>query len=358
MSSAPVMILAGGTGGHVYPALAVAERLRREGVPVVWMGTRRGLEARVVPAAGFEIAWVDVRGLRGKRWTGVVAAPLMLARALLQALAAVRRRRPRAVLGMGGYVSGPGAVAAWLLRRPLLIHEQNAVAGTTNRLLGRLAVLVLEGFEGSWPGRGAVFTGNPVRPAIVALAERPRPAPEADRALRLLVVGGSLGARSLNRVVPAALARLPDHLRPRVRHQAGSATLDDATAAYREQGIEAEVTAYIEDMAAAYDWADLAVCRAGALTVAELAVAGLPAVLVPFPHAVDDHQSANAAYLCQAGAALLVPERELSAERLAEVLRELLAHRPALERMARAARGRARPDAAERVARLCLERAA
>mgnify|MGYP005840346989 CR=1 FL=1 len=359
MSAAPVMILAGGTGGHVYPALAVAEELRSRGVPVVWMGTRRGLEARVVPAAGFDMAWVEVRGLRGKSAAARLAAPLMLVRALAQALAAVARRRPRLVLGMGGYVSGPGALAAWLLRRPLLIHEQNAVAGLTNRLLGRLAAAVLEGFQGAWPRPGAVFTGNPVRASIAALGRQPA----AERTARsgpprLLVVGGSLGAQALNRSVPAALARLPEQRRPEVRHQAGASTLEVAREAYREHGVAATVSAYIDDMAGAYAWADLAVCRAGALTVAELATAGLPAVLVPFPHAVDDHQRANAAYLADAGAALLLPEAELSAERLGELLDSLLGEDSRRAEMARAARALGRPDAAARVADLCLEWAA
>jgi len=356
MSGRPVLIMAGGTGGHVFPALAVAQELLAARVPVVWLGTRRGLEARVVPEHDIPVAWVRVSGLRGKGLVKLLLAPLMLGLALVQSLVAILRLRPRAVLGMGGFVAGPGGLVAWLLRRPLVIHEQNAVAGFTNRCLAPLASRVLEAFPGSLPARcHPVHTGNPVRRAITGV-----PAPEqrlAGRAgaPRLLVLGGSLGARALNQVVPAALRQMDPARRPEVWHQAGRALLDETRGLYAQTGIGVRLAPFIEDMAEAYAWADLVLCRAGALTVAELSVTGLGAVLVPYPHAVDDHQSANARYLVDAGAALLVPQHELSPAGLAGLLNDLLADRGRLLEMAVAARRLGRPDAAEVVAGHCLQ---
>ncbi|MBK1709288.1 undecaprenyldiphospho-muramoylpentapeptide beta-N-acetylglucosaminyltransferase [Marichromatium gracile] len=348
-------VMAGGTGGHVFPALAVAERLRAEGARVFWIGTRRGMESRLVPEHGFEIEWLGIEGVRGKGWRSRVLAPWRLARASWQAARILRRRRPALVLGMGGFVSGPGGVMARVLGIPLVVQEQNRVPGLTNQWLSRIARRVFEGFPGSFaPGRAEV-SGNPVRAEIAAL---PTPAArwrERDGAARLLVLGGSLGALALNRTLAPALARLAPEMRPLVRHQAGTRTLEEARAAYREAGVEAEVVPFIDDMAAAYAWADLVVCRAGALTVSELAAAGVGAVLVPYPHAVDDHQRANAGYLVEAGAARLLPQTELTAERLGELLAELLGDRAALLAMAEAARGRARPEAAARIAARCLE---
>ena len=349
---APVLIMAGGTGGHVFPALAVAEELRRRDVPVVWMGTRAGLEARVVPAAGIPVEWVRVSGLRGKGLLKLLAAPFMLAGALLQSLAVVLRQRPAAVLGMGGFVTGPGGVSAWLLRRPLLIHEQNSVAGLTNRLLAPLARQVMEGFPGSLPG--AVHTGNPVRESIARL-----PFEERDtrgRRPRLLVVGGSLGAAVFNETVPAALAGIDAARRPEVWHQTGLRHLDQATAAYRDAAVDVRLEAFIDDMAAAYRWADLVLCRAGALTVAELAAAGVGSILVPYPHAVDDHQTGNARYLADAGAAVLLPQDQMTQQRLIREL-DLLQQPQRLNDMARRARDKAVPDAAARVAGYCLQAA-
>ncbi len=351
----PVMIVAGGTGGHVFPAIAVAERLRARGVPVVWLGTEAGLEARVVPAAGITLEPITVRGLRSKGLRGWLGAPFMVLRATLQALRILRRHRPRAVLGMGGYVSGPGALAAKLLGVPLLIHEQNAVAGFTNRKLKPLAAKVMTGFEGVFGDDAkVVHTGNPVRRDIAALPERRT---SRDGALHLLVLGGSQGAQALNETVPAALALLDPALRPEVLHQAGPKHLAAAETAYAAAGIEARVVPFIDDMAEAYRWADLAVCRAGALTLAELAVAGVPSVLVPFPFAVDDHQTVNARHLVARDAAVLFPQDQLTPERLARLLSELLADRTQLQTMAANARSLGRPDAADRVAQLCLEAA-
>lgn len=351
-----VLIMAGGTGGHVFPALAVADELRRAGQPVLWLGTHEGLEAKVVPAAGLPVAWVKVRGLRGKGVMRLLGAPFMLAGALWQAGRVLLRARPRAVLGMGGFVTGPGGFMAWLLRRPLLIHEQNSIAGLTNRLLAPLAARVLVAFPDALPaGVHPVHTGNPVRGAITeVMPPRERFAARSGRS-RLLVLGGSLGAQALNETLPQALAQLPAEQRPEVRHQSGVKHIDAARAAYARAGVEAQIDAFVEDMAAAYAWADLVVCRAGALTIAELTAVGVGAILVPFPFAVDDHQTGNARYLVEAGAALLIPQSELNADALAALLRDLFADRARLLSMAEAARALARPDAARTVAQHCLQ---
>jgi UDP-N-acetylglucosamine--N-acetylmuramyl-(pentapeptide) pyrophosphoryl-undecaprenol N-acetylglucosamine transferase len=356
MTRRVAFIMAGGTGGHVFPALATARVLRRRGFDVVWLGTQRGIEARLVPAEGIPVEWIAVGGLRGKGVATLLAAPFRLLRALLQALAAVRRHRPQVVLGAGGFASGPGGVAAWLLRRPLVVHEQNAVAGFTNRVLARLADRVLEGFPGSFgPGIHAERVGNPVRPEIAAVAAPEQRYARREGRVRLLVFGGSQGSARLNAVVPAAIAELPPPLRPDVLHQTGTTGVEETSAAYRNRGLEADVRAFIDDMAGAYGWADLAVCRSGALTVAELAAAGVPAILVPFPAAVDDHQTRNASYAVDAGAAVLMPEPTLTPVSLAARLRELLeAGRPRLLAMAQAARRTAITDADERLADACI----
>jgi UDP-N-acetylglucosamine--N-acetylmuramyl-(pentapeptide) pyrophosphoryl-undecaprenol N-acetylglucosamine transferase len=347
----PVLIMAGGTGGHVFPALALARALQERSFEVVWLGTQRGIEARLVPAAGIPVEWISIGGLRGKGAATLLAAPFRLLRALWESLAVMRRRRPLVVVGLGGFVSGPGGLAAWLMRRPLLIHEQNAVAGLTNRLLARLAGEVLVAFPGAFAsGRATREIGNPVRREFFAL-----PAPELrwsgrGGALRLLVVGGSQGAARLNAVVPQALARLAGTLPVAVRHQAGERWIGAAREAYAQARIEAEVLPFIDDIAAAYGWADLVVCRAGALTVSELAAAGVPAILVPFPAAVDDHQTRNAGFLVGRGAAVLLPEGELTAERLAAELARLGADRARLLEMACRARALARPRATEDLA--------
>jgi UDP-N-acetylglucosamine--N-acetylmuramyl-(pentapeptide) pyrophosphoryl-undecaprenol N-acetylglucosamine transferase len=353
------MIMAGGTGGHVFPALALARLLRQRGRQVIWLGTQRGLEARVVPADGFPIEWLSVGGLRGKGVLTLLAAPFNLLRALWQAVRIVRRHQPGVVVGLGGFVTGPGGLAAWLLRRPLLIHEQNAVAGFTNRCLAPLAREVLTAFPAALAGRPRVrMIGNPVRSDIAAL---PAPAERfagRDGTLRLLVVGGSLGARRLNEIVPQALRMLAVGEPPltfTVRHQAGEKLIGQALAAYAAARVEGEVTPFIADMAEAFGWADLVICRAGALTIAELAAAGVGAVLVPYPHAVDDHQTHNARYLVQVGAARVVADNELDAALLQALLRELTANgRGTLLAMAEAARAAARPDAAQALLEACL----
>ncbi len=340
----------------MFPALAVAERLRSQGVDVVWLGTRHGLEAKVVPQAAFEIAYISISGLRGQGMLRWAAAPFRLSYALLQALIILIRRQPQVVLGMGGFVTGPGGVASWLLRKPLLIHEQNAVAGMTNRILARVASRIMEAFPGTFAPRfRAVCTGNPIRAEIAALGAPDARMAERTGALHLLVLGGSQGSAALNEVVPEAIRELAVEERPRVWHQSGPRNPEAARARYRQLGLEARVDPFIEAMEKAYAWADVVLCRAGAITIAELAAAGLACILVPYPHAVDDHQTYNARRLVDAGAALLMPQVSLSAVSLSGLLRELGRARDRLRDMARAAYSQARPDADMQVANLCRE---
>ena len=353
--SRPILIMAGGTGGHVFPGLALARLLREQSLEVLWLGTARGLESRVIPAEGIPLERLSVAGLRGKGALSWLTAPFRLTLALLQALRVMRRYRPLVVVGLGGFVSGPGGLAAWLTRRPLLIHEQNAIAGFTNRVLAHLARVVLEAFPGSF-GREvhARVIGNPVRRDITAL---PPPAERfAGRVgpIRILVIGGSQGAARLNTVVPFALKRLAGWLAFDVRHQAGERWVEAGRASYAQAGVRADVRPFIEDMSEAYGWADLVVCRAGALTVSELAAVGVGAILVPFPGAVDNHQAYNAQYLVRADAAALICDRELTEERLAAELQRLCAGRGKLLAMAERARLLAKPRAADELAASCL----
>jgi UDP-N-acetylglucosamine--N-acetylmuramyl-(pentapeptide) pyrophosphoryl-undecaprenol N-acetylglucosamine transferase len=351
----PVLIMAGGTGGHVFPALAVAQVLRDRGVAVVWLGVPGSMESRLVPANGFPIEWVRVAGIRGKGLKTWLLAPFRLLKSLAQAMGVLRRVQPRSVLGLGGYVSGPGGIAAWLLRIPLLIHEQNAIAGLTNRWLARLANQALEAFPGSFgPKVHARTIGNPVRADIAAIAEPQVRFAGREPRSRLLVFGGSQGAQRLNSVVPQALAQLAAENRPQVRHQSGERGLEATRMAYTEARVEADVVPFIDNMAEALSWADLAVCRAGAMTIAELQAAGVGAILVPLPIATDDHQTKNAEVMVGSGAARLIQERDLTPERLGLALSELLADRARLLKMAEAARGSRIIDAAAKLADLCL----
>ena len=351
----PVLIMAGGTGGHVFPALAVAKVLRDRGVAVVWMGVPASMESRLVPANGFPIEWVRIKGVRGKGLAAWLMAPFALVNALLQALTVLKRVRPRAVLGAGGYVSGPGGIAAWLLRIPLLIHEQNAIPGLTNRWLARLSDQVLQAFPGSFKAAVHARTvGNPVRADIAAIPEPASRFAGRTGLARLLVVGGSQGAQRLNALVPQALSRLDPARRPMVRHQAGERGIDAARAAYQTAQVEADIMPFIDDMAAAYAWADVALCRAGAMTIAELQAAGLGALLVPLPVATDDHQSKNADAMVNIGAGRVLQERDMTADSLSLCIADLTADRARLLRMAEAARRARVIDAAEQVADLCL----
>ncbi|MEH6492120.1 undecaprenyldiphospho-muramoylpentapeptide beta-N-acetylglucosaminyltransferase [Halopseudomonas sp.] len=347
------LVMAGGTGGHVFPALACARMLRDQGYEVHWLGTRRGIEVDLVPQAGFPIHYIDIQGLRGKGKLDLLKAPFRIARALMQSLKLLAELKPVCVLGAGGYVTGPGGLAAWMRRTPVVIHEQNAVVGTANRLLSRIAKRCCEGFAGSFVADARRrSTGNPVRDEIFQV-----PALEwnGDRPLRLLVLGGSLGAMPLNTLLPDALSRLPQAQRPQVVHQCGKQHLLVARDAYQAAGVRADVEAFIADMAGAYEWADLVICRAGALTVCELAAAGRPSFLVPLPHAIDDHQSANARYLAERGGAELMPQAELSGALLAEKLTTYMNQPELLREMAQRAREQATPNATADVVRACLE---
>lgn len=344
-----ILIMAGGTGGHVFPGLAVADAMRARAWNVVWLGNPGGMEATLVPRHGIPMRWVRFGGLRGKGLVTKLMLPFNLLRAFWQSLRALREVRPAVVLGMGGYVAFPGGMMAALIGRPLVVHEQNSVAGLTNRVLARVADRVMVAFPDALAG--AQWSGNPVREDVAALA------PPAERygsrvgPLRLLVVGGSLGAQALNTVVPQALAALPAERRPVVVHQSGRRHLADLQAAYAQAGVDVQALEFIDDMAAAYAQADLVICRAGAMTVSEVAAAGVASLMVPYPHAVDDHQTTNARFLSERDAALLIPQAELTPQRLAQLLAEL--DRPRLLAIAQHARTLARADAAAQVADAC-----
>lgn len=347
----PVMIMAGGTGGHVYPALAVADELRSRGVPVIWLGTRKGIESRLVPEAGISIDWLGVNGLRGKGVLSLLVAPFNLLRACFQAARILQKRKPCAVLGMGGFVSAPGGLMAKVLKMPLLIHEQNAIPGLTNRLLSNVANRVMEAFPGSFK-QDALHVGNPVRRSITSLASPEQRCKNRQGPLRLLVFGGSLGAARLNEVVPQALSKIDPLQRPLVRHQAGVKNIDQTLMNYKTLNVEAEVSAYIDDMGEAYAWADIVLCRAGAMTVSELAAAGVASILVPFPHAVDDHQTANAKYLSDRDAGILIQQQDLTADVLIGVLTGM--SRDKTTAMASRARQLGLPESTRLVTEQCL----
>jgi UDP-N-acetylglucosamine--N-acetylmuramyl-(pentapeptide) pyrophosphoryl-undecaprenol N-acetylglucosamine transferase len=351
-----VLIMAGGTGGHVFPALAVARQLQGDGARVAWLGTPGSFESRLIPDTGIPFHEIPVTGLRGKGWVGWLKAPFALARALWLALRELRLVAPDLVLGMGGYATGPGGVAARLLGTPLVIHEQNAVPGLTNRLLAHIATRVLEAFPGSFPApRRARHTGNPVREEVLRVSPPEQRLAGRSGPLRLLVLGGSQGAKVLNEVVPRAIAGLASPGIVEVRHQTGQAHLEDTLERYRGAAIEASPVAFIEDVAQAYAWADLVVCRAGALTISELAVVGVASVLVPFPYAVDDHQTRNGLSLANADAAILIDQSELNAARLGDLLAEFHGARERLLSMAKAARRLGVPNATRQVSDCCLE---
>jgi UDP-N-acetylglucosamine--N-acetylmuramyl-(pentapeptide) pyrophosphoryl-undecaprenol N-acetylglucosamine transferase len=353
MAAGNVLIMAGGTGGHVFPALACAREFQARGYTVHWLGTPRGIENELVPAAGLKLHLINVTGLRGKGRLSLLKAPFMLVKALLQARKVVRDLSPVCVVGFGGYVTGPGGLAAKLAGVPLIIHEQNAVAGTANRSLASFAARVCEAFPQTFAASAKRrTTGNPVRAEL--FFETPRQT-LIGRRPRLLVLGGSLGAEPLNKLLPEALAQVPADIRPEVFHQAGKHHDEVTAERYRAAGVEAQVAPFIKDMAQAYGWADLVVCRAGALTVSELAAAGLPSLLVPLPHAIDDHQSRNAEYLAREGAAFVMPQATTGAAEMAARLKEVLMQPEQLNRMAVTARQLAKPDATNTVVDICLE---
>ncbi|SDP53459.1 UDP-N-acetylglucosamine-N-acetylmuramylpentapeptide N-acetylglucosamine transferase [Ralstonia sp. 25mfcol4.1] len=353
MTDRTLLVMAGGTGGHVFPGLAVARALRDEGWRVVWLGNRSGMEATLVPKHDIPMEYIQFGGLRGKGLVTKLLLPLNLLRAFWQSIGALRRVKPDVVLGMGGYITFPAGMMASLLGRPLVLHEQNSIAGLANKVLAKVADRVLCAFPDALPD--SEWTGNPVRAELAAI---PEPASRYDHRtgpLRILVVGGSLGAAALNDVVPKALALLPEATRPAVKHQAGAKQIDQLRANYVAAGVAGETVPFIDDMAAAYADADLVICRAGAMTVSEVAAAGVAALFVPFPHAVDDHQTTNASFLSKQGAALLVQQNALTAEGLAQTIAGL--DRGQLKDMACAARSLAKPEATRRVAEICRQMA-
>ena len=353
MSDGNIMIMAGGTGGHVYPGLAVAAVLAQYNVQVSWLGSANSFESKLIPTQQLNFNAVNVAGLRGKRFMQKLAAPWMLARAVVQAVKIFRRIRPRAAISFGGFAAGPGGIAATLLRVPLYVHEQNRIPGITNRVLAKFARRVLCGFPGSFANNDD-YIGNPVRAEIIAIEAPSLRFQDRSGPLRLLCLGGSLGAQALNTLIPKAIALLPEVNRPIVRHQSGAKLFDAACESYRQSGLDPEqVVPFISDMSDAYRWADVVICRAGALTVAELAAAGAAAILVPYPHAVDDHQTANAHFLVDAGAACMVQQNDLDAARLAQLMTLHMDRNLCLAR-AQAARSLAKTDAAQRCVQIIL----
>ncbi|MCG6932842.1 MAG: undecaprenyldiphospho-muramoylpentapeptide beta-N-acetylglucosaminyltransferase [Gallionella sp.] len=357
--SRSILIMAGGTGGHIFPALAVADILRARSWQVTWLGARNSMEAELIPRHKYEMAWVRFSGVRGKGLLRLLLLPFDMLVAMWQSAAAIMRHRPDVVLGMGGYITVPGGIVAAMLRRPLVIHEQNSIAGLGNKVLARLAKKVLSGFPDVLPR--AIWCGNPVRRDIAALPDPQQRYGARSGRLNVLVVGGSLGAKAINEALPQALALLPQDERPSVLHQTGKQHFEAVKRAYQQAGVQADIKPFMDEMARHYGNADLVICRAGALTVAELAAAGVASILIPFPFAVDDHQTRNARFLSTHGAAVLLPQGELNPEKLAQLLRELRGGESGREKllaMAMQARELAKADAALTVAAICEELAA
>lgn len=357
IKNAPIMILAGGTGGHIFPGLAVANELRARDVPVIWLGSDGGMETRLVPQHHIAIETIAVRGLRGKGITGLLAAPFVILRSVLQAVAKVRQHQPRAVLSFGGFAAGPAGLAAWLLRKPLIVHEANRAPGFTNRVLARVADRVLCGFPDSFKNVPNDVVGNPVRAEIAGLSPPDQRLANRTGAIRLLVLGGSQGAKAINNVVPNVVASMKGVVDFEIRHQCGEKLLADARQAYAAVNVNASVEAFIQDMAAAYGWADIVIGRAGALTIAELCAAGVGSILIPFPGAVDDHQARNAQYLKECGAGDWLRQTETLEHDLRQLLGEFCEDRHFLMQLAIAARKAALPAATKDVADIVLSEA-
>lgn len=347
-----LMVMAGGTGGHVYPAMAVADYLKTQGWNIVWLCTEGGMENRLIADKGYRKAMITMRGVRGKGLLGWLLLPVKLSIALKQAYQAIAQSQPNLVLGMGGFAAFPGGLMAWLLRKPLVIHEQNSIAGLTNKTLARIAKQVLAAFPSAF-GNKATLVGNPVRADITQVETPAERFNGRTGALRLLVVGGSLGAQALNDVLPKALAQIAPENRPVVIHQAGEKHIATLQQNYQAAGVTADAKAFINDMAAMYRWADVVICRSGALTVAELSAVGVASMLVPFPHAVDDHQTWNAHYLSDAGAAVLIPQTEFTVDKAVALLKGL--NREQCLAMAVKARALGKPEATKAVAEICTE---
>lgn len=347
-----IVIMAGGTGGHVFPGLAVAEHLKNEGWQVSWLGTAERMEATLVPKYGYEIDFIDIAGVRGNGFKRLLMAPLRIIKSILQARQILKKRQVDCVLGMGGFASGPGGIAAWLLGVPVIVHEQNAVAGLTNRILAYFSKRLLMGFSGAFQNEKAVLVGNPVRQTLLNLAAKK--ISEQNKTVKLLIVGGSLGAKVLNDLLPEVLTRF-DCSQINVIHQSGKGHYQKLLAQYQKVNLHVEVQEFIDDMEKSYDWADVVICRAGALTVSEVAVIGLPAIFVPLPHAVDDHQTKNALQLVEQGGAVLIPQNELNADKLSDYLSAFIQNRALLEEMSRKSKETAITDATQRVASICNE---
>lgn len=351
MKRTKILMMAGGTGGHIFPALAVAEVLREQNIEVAFLGTQHGLESKIIPQHQLTLFTLCVAGLRGVGVKRLIVAPFSLIRAVYQAVKIIRRYQPTAVLGMGGFASGPGGIAAFLLRIPLVLHEQNAIPGWTNKILARFAHVVFTGFPQAFDQRKQVhyrYVGNPIRKALTHLSSPERRFLSREGALRILIVGGSRGAMALNTQIPLGLALLKFPLE--IRHQAGQQYVENAKQAYQELGLTANVVPFIDNMAEAYEWADLLICRSGAMTISEITTVGVPAIFVPFPHAVDDHQTANAKFLVDIGAGMLIQQKDLTPKSLAEKL-TILNDRKLLMEIARKAYVLRKIDAAEQVAK-------
>ncbi|CAM4416657.1 MAG: UDP-N-acetylglucosamine--N-acetylmuramyl-(pentapeptide) pyrophosphoryl-undecaprenol N-acetylglucosamine transferase [Legionellaceae bacterium] len=351
-----LLIIAGGTGGHVFPGLAIAEAFQAKGYTIAWLGTPQGLEAQLIPEAGIPFYTIPIQGLRGKKISTWIKAPFLLIRALMTALKQIKRINPQLVIGMGGFVSGPGGLAAWLLRIPLIIHEQNAVAGLTNRLLAKIATKVLEGFPQTFPHQyRAIYTGNPIRQSIAAIPNPSIRYHYQERPLRLLVMGGSLGAATFNTIIPQMVAQLKFKSVLDVMHQTGKTHFESVQAKYAELKISGNIAPFIRDMAAAYAWADIVLCRAGALTITELTAGGIPAILVPYPYAVDDHQTKNGQFLVNSGAALMIQQTQLTSESLWQVLEPFVTDRLRLQKMAQAAKVLFNETAIDKIMTICVK---
>ncbi|NQY62464.1 MAG: undecaprenyldiphospho-muramoylpentapeptide beta-N-acetylglucosaminyltransferase [Alteromonadaceae bacterium] len=359
VKSPTLLVMAGGTGGHIFPGIAVADSLKEQGWNIHWLGTRKRMEATLVPQHGYDISFISIVGLRNKNWRTWVTMPFKLMQSVLQSIQIIRQVNPDVVLGMGGYASAPGAVAAWLLRKPLVLHEQNAVAGMSNRYLAKIASKVLCAFPNAFKADvKAEVVGNPLRKEFVQIKNVISKQPAISK--KVLVVGGSLGAQVLNETVPQAMKQIKVQSID-VWHQTGKGNKEKVLTSYQRFGLPEEkvkVTDFIEDMAEAYQWADVVICRAGALTVSELAMAAKPAIFVPLPHAVDDHQSKNAMYLVSKGAARLLPQKEFNGTTLAQMLNSLFISDTVVQSMSKAAHDAAHADATIRVAKVCMGYAA
>jgi len=350
-----VLITAGGTGGHVFPGLAIADYLRERDIKVEWLGTKKGLESRIVPAAGIKLHYISITGLRGKGWQDIIWSPIKLFSAVLESYKIIKKFNPDVVVGLGGFVSGPGGIASFLLGKRLVIHEQNAKPGLTNKWLSKIAAKVLEGFPDTFQKSNKVVTiGNPVR-EIIAKLNAPEENNDRNKKPRLLVFGGSLGARVLNELIPEVLKKLPEESRPEVMHQTGKNHFPETLKYYQNAGIDAKILPFIDEMDKAYEWADVVLCRAGALTIAELCAAGRGAILVPYPYAVDDHQTSNANFMVNGKAAILIQQGDLTEERLTTVLKDICDSYDKRLSMAKAAFKLRRVDATEKVLNICEE---